>query len=45
MIYVDFEVSEKLYLVNVFAKSEKENITREERNELRQIVEILELEN
>ena len=45
VIYVDFEVSEKLYLVNVFAKSEKENITREERNELRQIVEILELEN
>lgn len=43
VIYVDFEVKEKLYFVNVFAKSEQENISGEERNELRQIVEILEL--
>ena len=45
VIYVDFEVSQRLYFVNVFAKSEKENISDEERNELKTIVEILELEN
>lgn len=45
VIYVDFEVSRRLYFVNVFAKSEKENLTTEERNELKAVVETLELEN
>ena len=45
VIYVDFEVSRRLYFVNVFAKSEKENLTAEERNELKAVVETLELEN
>lgn len=45
VIYVDFEVSQRLYFVNVFAKSEKENLSAEERNELKTVVEILELEN
>lgn len=45
VIYVDFEVSQRLYFVDVFAKSEQENITAEERNELKTLVETLELEN
>ena len=45
VIYVDFEVSQRLYFVDVFAKSEKENLTAEERNELKMVVETLELEN
>lgn len=45
VIYVDFEVSQRLYFVNVFAKSEQENISAEERNELKKVVELLELEN
>lgn len=44
VIYVDFEVREMLYFVDVFAKSEKDNISAAERNELREIVEILEQE-
>jgi len=45
VIYVDFEVSRRIYLVNVFSKSEKDNLTTEECNELRAVVETLELEN
>ena len=45
IIYVDFEVSQRLYFVGVYAKSEKENLTAEERNELKMVVETLELEN
>ena len=45
VIYVDFEVSQRLYFVDVFAKSEKENLTAEERNELKMVVETLDLEN
>ena len=45
VIYVDFEVSQRLYFVDVFAKSEKENISAEERNELKMVIETLELEN
>jgi len=45
VIYVDFEISQRLYFVDVFAKSEKDNISAEERNELKMVVETLELEN
>ena len=45
VIYVDFEISRDIYFVDVFAKSEKENISAEERNELKSVVEMLELEN
>ena len=44
VIYVDFEVSERLYLVNVFAKSEQDSLTAEERNTLKAVVGILESE-
>ena len=33
VIYVDFEVYEKIYLVNAYQKSEKENITMAKAND------------
>lgn len=42
IIYIDFELYEKIYLLDVFAKSEKENLTNTERNEIKGLVEVLE---
>ena len=42
IIYIDFEVYEKIYLITAYQKSEKDNLTKAERNELKQIVDILE---
>lgn len=42
VIYVDFEIHEKIYLLTAYPKSEKENLTKAERNELKKLVEILE---
>ncbi len=44
VIYVDFEVFEKIYLVDVYVKSEKDNLTKEERNTLKQLTSLLEFE-
>jgi len=44
VIYVDFTHYEKIYLVTVYAKSEMENLSRAEQNELKALVEILESE-
>lgn len=44
VIYVDFAVYEKLYLLTAYPKSEKENLTKAERNELKKLVKILEAE-
>ncbi len=41
IIYIDFEVHEKIFLITAYTKSEKDNLTKEERNELHQLVEIL----
>lgn len=41
VIYVDFEIREKLYLLTAYPKSEKDNLTKAERNELKKLVEIL----
>lgn len=43
IIYVDFEVYEKLYLVDVFPKSEQENLSDEERNSMKKVVKLIEL--
>ena len=43
VIYIDFEVYEKVYFLDAYQKSEKDNLTKEERNNLRKAVEILEL--
>lgn len=44
VIYVNFEIREKLYLLTAYPKSEKDNLTKAERNELKKLVEILENE-
>ena len=42
VIYIDFEIHEKVFLLSAYAKNEKENLTQAERNELRTLVGILE---
>ena len=42
VIYVDFEVFEKIYLITAYTKNEKDNLTNEERNELKGLIKILE---
>lgn len=41
VIYVDFEVYEKIFLITAYPKNEKENLTQAERNELKQMIQIL----
>lgn len=42
VIYVDFEVYEKIYLLTAYTKNEKDNLSKEERNELKGLIAILE---
>jgi hypothetical protein len=42
--YVDFEVHETVYLITVFAKADQENLTREERSNIRKVIAYLETE-
>ena len=42
VIYVDFEVYEKIFLITAYSKDEKDNLTKGERNEIRQMIAILE---
>lgn len=42
VIYIDFEVYEKIYLLTAYTKNEKENLTKDERNELRKLITVLE---
>ena len=42
VIYIDFEVYEKIYLLTAYPKNEKDNLTKAERNELRTLVKVLE---
>ena len=42
VIYVDFEVYEKIYLLTAYTKNEKINLTKEEQNEIRKLISILE---
>lgn len=41
IIYIDIEVAEKLYLLTAYQKNEKDNLSKGERNELRNLVETL----
>ena len=41
VIYIDFEIREKLYLLTAYPKSEKDNLSKDERNSLKKLVEIL----
>ena len=38
VIYVDFEVYEKIFLITAYPKNEKENLTDSERNEIKQMI-------
>ncbi|MDO4921184.1 MAG: type II toxin-antitoxin system RelE/ParE family toxin [Phascolarctobacterium sp.] len=40
--YVDFEIKETIYLLAVFAKNEIDNLSKAERNELRDLIDVLE---
>ena len=44
VIYVDFETYGKLYLLTAYPKNVKDNLSKAERNDLKQLVEILEHE-
>lgn len=42
VIYIDFEIHEKIFLLTAYPKSEKDNLSKAERNELHQLVDVLE---
>ena len=42
VIYVDFEIYEKIYLLTAYTKNEKDNLSKEERNEIRKLITVLE---
>ena len=42
VIYIDFEVYEKIYLLTAYTKNEKDNLSKEERNEIRKLITVLE---
>lgn len=44
VIYVDFEVYERIYLLDVYAKSDKVNISKAETNTLKEVIEMLEID-
>lgn len=44
VIYIDFEVYEKIFLLTAYTKNEKDNLSPAERNEIHGLVEILETE-
>ena len=42
VIYVDFEVYEKIFLITAYAKGEKDNLTDSEKKEIKQLISTLE---
>ena len=44
VLYVDYEEHERILLLNIFAKDEKENLTKGERNQIRKAMKQLETE-
>lgn len=39
--YLDIEIREEIHLLDVFAKNEKDNLSKAERNELKKLVEFI----
>lgn len=39
--YVDFVFAETVYLITVYGKKEKDNLSKEERNEVKKVIEML----
>ena len=44
VLYIDFEQQERIFLLNVFAKNEQENLTQEQRNNIKKSLRCLEEE-
>ena len=42
VIYIDFEIYEKIFLLTAYAKADQASLTKQERNDLRGLVELLE---
>ena len=42
VIYVDFEVYEKIFLITAYPKNVKDNLTDSERSEIKQMIHVLE---
>lgn len=42
VLYVDFVVAETIYLIFAYPKNEKDNLTAEERNNIKKLIERLE---
>ena len=42
VIYVDFEVYEKIFLITAYSKNEQDNLSDSERKEIKQLIQILE---
>lgn len=42
VLYVDFVLAEKIYLIFAYSKNEKDNLTDEEKNNIRKMIEKLE---
>lgn len=42
VLYVDFVVAETIYLIFAYSKNEKDNLTDEERNNIKKMIELLE---
>lgn len=40
--YVDFAIYEKIYLITVYSKNEKDNLSKEERNSIKSLLKELE---
>lgn len=40
--YVDFAIHETVYLITVYPKSKKDNLSRAERNVVKKLIEVLE---
>ena len=43
VIYIDFEVYELIYFVDVYAKDKKANLSKSEQNDMKQLVDLIEL--
>ena len=44
VIYIDFEIYEKIFLLTAYAKADQSSLTKKERNALKGLVELLELD-
>ena len=42
VIYVDFEIYEKIFLITAYPKNEKDNLSDSERSEIKQMIQALE---